>query len=194
MTKKQQKQPQKMSASIDKAIGFVLEHEGGFVDHPNDPGGATNYGVSLRALLQLEGHNKDEWDIDKDGDIDADDMKLITKDQATRFYRDHYWHWSYSLLPQTVATKVFDMSVNMGPKQAGKILQRACNARLAKPLLVDGAVGPMTIKAAQKVKEPLLLYLLCAEQARFYFGLVDRRPSRGVFLLGWLRRAYSMPT
>jgi len=180
-------------SSFEAAINFVLNNEGGFIDHPSDPGGATNYGVSLRTLRHLEGGNFDKWDLDYDGDIDADDMRLMTRELAIQFYEDHFWHPLYEKFEhQAVATKVLDMVVNMGSRQGIKILQRACNWNM--PMVrVDGYIGPKTLAAANSMGETLE-YFLPAEQAKFYFELVDDRTARQVFLLGWLRRAYRRAT
>jgi lysozyme family protein len=178
-------------STFDKAIDFVLDHEGGFVDHPSDPGGATNFGVSLRTLKQLESNNLDVWDLDYDGDIDADDMRLITKDMAKEFYETHFWHHQFEgIYDQAVATKLFDMCVNMGTRQAVKLLQRACNWN-HQMLKVDGIIGPHTLNVVNS--SDCIRYFIISTQAKFYYQLVDAKPSRGVFLLGWLRRAYSWP-
>jgi len=182
-----------MTSTFKNAINFILNNEGGYVDHAADPGGATNFGISLRALSQLEGDRFDKWDLDFDGDIDADDMKLLTVDMAREFYETHFWHPIFEKLEQqSVATKLLDMCVNMGTRQGVKILQKACNWNM--PMLhVDGYIGPKTIAVANSMGETLE-YFLPSEQAKFYFTLVDDKSSRGVFLLGWLRRAYHWPT
>lgn len=182
-----------MVSTFKDAIDFTLDMEGGFVDHASDPGGATNYGVSLRTLRRLEGDRFDRWDLDFDGDIDADDMRMMTRELAVQFYEDHFWHPLFEKLEeQSVATKLFDMCVNMGTRQGVKIIQKACNWHM--PMVrVDGFIGPKTVSAINSMGDTLE-YFLPAEQAKFYFELVDDRPARSVFLLGWLRRAYHWPT
>lgn len=182
-----------MADLFDEAVKFVLANEGGFVDHAADPGGATNFGISIRSLRDLERSQISKWDLDKDGDVDAQDMKLITLQQAKDFYRQYFWKDAYNGFNNPViATKVFDMAVNMGPQQAGKILQRAINWDGSR-VVVDGAVGATTVNECNSVGHRMLKQLP-SEQAKFYFELVNAKPSRGVFLLGWLRRAYHMPT
>lgn len=181
-----------MSAIFNRAVVQTLEHEGGFVDHPDDPGGATNWGFSLRSLRALEGSNLAAWDFDRDGDVDADDMKLLTIDQAVDLYRRHFWYDELDKLPQAVAFKVFDMGVNLGVRQSARILQRA-TALFTPSLVIDGLLGPKTVAAVNEAFSAHLLRDIASEQARFYFGLVDAKPARGVFLVGWLRRAYWMP-
>ncbi len=74
---------------FDKAVEKVLRHEGRYVNHPNDPGGATNYGISLRFLKQL---GIEEADIDGDGFLNIEDIKAVTKEHAIRFYKLNFWY------------------------------------------------------------------------------------------------------
>lgn len=179
-------------SAFNRAVVQTLEHEGGFVDHSSDPGGATNWGVSLRALRSLEGASLGDWDFDGDGDIDADDLKLMTVDQAVDFYRKYFWYPELDKLPQALACKVFDIGVNTGVRQAARILQRA-TAKFKPSLVIDGLIGPNTLAAVSEHFSAHLLRDVAAEQARFYYDLVNAKRGREVFLVGWLRRAYWMP-
>ena len=180
---------------FEDAIGFTLEHEGGYVDHPNDPGGATNWGVSLRALLRMGDDAIAEFDFDDDGDLDADDIRAMPREQAIEFYQAHYWTPEYDdIADQAAATKLFDMGVNMGTRQAVKVLQRAISW-YRRDIVVDGIFGPQSLAGTNATNlAPILIKALVAEQARFYFELLDAKPDRRVFIHGWLRRAYSLPT
>lgn len=185
-------------ANFDAAIDFVLAHEGGLVDHPNDPGGITNFGVSLRALIDL---GDMDFDLDRDGDLDAHDIRAFDVASATDFYRRHFWLSAYDQInSQSVATKLFDAAVNMGPRQAGKILQRALNDYCTfspddwpGALTIDGVVGQKTINRINALNGGRVTSFFVCALAKFYYDLVDAKPSRGVFLLGWLRRAYHKP-
>jgi len=175
---------------FQRAITTVLRHEGGFIDHPNDPGGATQFGISLRFLRSLGVVG----DYDGDGDVDADDVRALTIEQATQVYFERFWSENYEQLAVfEVAEKVFDFAVNMGPKQAESLLQRATNVCLShdptSQIRVDGAIGPLSVIAINKAG-PRLLEVYGMVVARFYFDLVESNSDRLVFLHGWLRRAY----
>ena len=130
-------------------------------------------------------------DLDSDGDIDADDIRTLTKENAAALYRKQWWdRYKYWLLPDNIDWKVFDLAVNMGPRQAHKILQRALRSCEQK-VEVDGLFGPETIRAARIVPWHCLFTALRSEAAGFYRSLVFMDPSREVFLKGWLNRAYA---
>lgn len=170
------------------ALAMVLEHEGGLSDHPNDSGMITNWGVSLR--FALAERDLSLFDIDLDGDIDADDIRKMSKKDAARIYKTCFWdrgrYWMIG--DQQVATKVFDMAVNMGLPQAHKLLQRALN-RFDARLVEDGKLGPATFGAVNRMGNYPIIEALRAIQKDFYMGLVKMDPTLSVFLNGWLNRA-----
>lgn len=184
-------------SEFEKAIGVVLEHEGGskYIDHPDDPGGATRYGISLRfALLELakdaDGDGRKDGDLDLDGDVDADDIRLLPEDLAREAYRRCWWErYGYGrITDQQVATKVLDTAINVGGKQAHRLLQRAlgaCGYRLAE----DGVLGPKTLEAANDAVPRELVLEFCFQQGDFYRGLMERKPRLEAFRKGWLARA-----
>lgn len=172
-------------ADFEEAIQWVLNHEGGFVDHPYDPGGATNFGISLRFLRESDRGLR--YDYDSDGDLDAADVENLTEADAKMIYRVNFWPpYMEQITCQNVATKLLDMSVNMGERQAVKLLQRGFS------VLDDGLFGPMTLTCVN-AQRAQMLDNVCSEQARFYYGLVERQRQREAFLFGWLRRAYALP-
>ena len=149
--------------------------------------------LKAKTLLKKDGvlaMQGDLGDKDLDGDVDADDIRALTLADARKLYRDKFWTPSdYSRFhSQQIATKVFDMAVNMGPKQAHKLLQHALNY-IDWHLKIDGVLGPRTMEAANTANPLNLMAQLRREQARFYERLVDRRPHMAVFLKGWMRRA-----
>jgi lysozyme family protein len=187
-------------AKFDPAFDVVLEHEGGFSNHSADPGGATNFGISIRYLLDrgdLDGDGLPDGDVDGDGDVDIDDIKAITPMQAKALYHSGFWvpNRLQQVLDQAIATKIFDICVNTGSRQAWKITQRACN-ELGAELLVDGIIGPKTLEEVNVLRlrtgDPgatLLLDEIRSQQLAFYQALVGNRPELEVFLNGWTNRA-----
>jgi lysozyme family protein len=182
-----------MFSSFDEAVKTVLKHEGGYVNDPHDPGGATNYGISLR-FLKATG-DLEVGDVDHDGDIDQKDIACMTPAEAERIYRKYWWdRYDYEAVPdQEVATKIFDMAVNMGPAEAHRIVQRAVNAVASATLAVDGIFGPGTREALSEAIERFggerVLAALRERQKDFYVDLVARKPDLGRYLAGWLTRA-----
>ena len=151
-------------STFDLAIPTILAHEGGFVDDPDDPGGATNWGISLRYYRKLDWPNIDvdvmglgDGDLDGDGDVDVDDIKVMTRYQALAIYNSQWWvRYKYYLInPQVIATKVFDLSVNMGAGRAHRLLQQALRA-VGREVEVDGVVGPKTRAAIRYIVEDVV--------------------------------------
>jgi len=166
-------------ASFDLAIGAVLAHEGGLVDDPADPGGLTNFGVSLRSYPELG----------------REGVAAMTREQAEGIYRRDFWDPLRlgEVADQRVAGKVLDMAVNMGRRAAARLLQRALNYVLPRqPLTVDGIVGPATIAEVNKTDPETLLWALRAYHATHYVSLVEGPDKRfDKFSVGWLRRSFS---
>ena len=182
--------------TVDEIIDDILQKEGGYVDHADDKGGATNHGLSLRYMAGIG------LDLDGDGDIDKDDVKLVAPDVARTYYRrDFYSRPRLDLLPVELQAQMFDFAVNSGPGRAIITLQEVLNAIRdiasdigSTPLKPDGAIGPKTRGAAARAHMALGPYLTNAiSEARegYMRAIVDRDPSQGVFLNGWVSRARS---
>ena len=178
------------------ALQNVFHHEGGFVNHASDPGGATNFGISVRYLVargDLDRNGVLDGDLDHDGDVDIDDIKGMSVEQATEFYRTGFWIPSKcdQLSSELLAVKIFDMVVNMGQVRAWRIAQTAFNLVSNMPLLVDGVVGPSTIKAFNDkyARDYVILEQLRSQQAYFYTDLIKENNKLVDFKTGWLRRA-----
>ena len=174
--------------NFDQAIKVILAHEGGFVNNRSDPGGATNFGISLR-FLRVEGI---VLDLDGDGDMDADDMRALTKDKAIALYKERFWdRYGYSRIPDiSLATKVFDLCVVSGSNQAHKCLQRALRS-CGWLIKDDGDYGPKTQQSLVSTPAFPVLAALRSEAAGFFRLLVAVKPNLQEFENGWLRRAYS---
>lgn len=157
------------------AIDFVLRQEGGLVDHPNDPGGLTRYGISIRFAGSIG------LDIDGDGRTTRADIIGLTREQAVEIYREHFWQPIHGPdLPAPLAFAALDAAVNVGVRRSSMFLQMALGAR------PDGAVGPRTLAAA-RAKNDLAGALdeMIARRQHFY----GRLPTFSSFGLGWSRRA-----
>lgn len=177
-------------ANFDDAIAPTLAHEGydAYTNDPVDPGGATKWGISLRFLRS----DYPDLDIDGDGDLDADDVRLLTRSQALEIYRDAFWapYGFQELRSQVIANKAFDITVNTGPRQAGYIVQRALKA-CHRPVAVDGIIGPATRHAINDTDAGRLIVGIRSEQAGFYRTLIAQKPAMAKYRNGWERRAYS---
>jgi lysozyme family protein len=181
-------------STFDLAIPTILRQEGKFVNHPNDPGGATNYGISLSFLRKLEDGDKDGYldgDLDKDGDVDVDDIKLMTREIAISIYKKQWWdHYEYEkIVGQSLATKIFSLTVNTGGSQGHKLLQQAINDCSDRAITVDGVLGRITLAAANYLDDEKLLDKLKLRAVRFYTSLVLAKKTREAFLPGWNNRA-----
>jgi lysozyme family protein len=164
-----------MSSKFDRCIEIVLKHEGGFVDHPADPGGATNFGISLR-YARTRGSM---FDMDGDGDVDKDDILLVTPEKAKVAYKDWFWRdVRGDELPSGVDLAMVDYAVNSGAGRAIRALQKVLG------LQQDGVLGPQTMAAVKLAEPSSVVEGLCAERMAFLQGL-STWPTFG---RGWSNR------
>lgn len=134
-----------MDRNFERALSAVLKHEGGYVNHPKDPGGPTNKGVTLANFRKY---------VKPGGSIA--DLKSLTVAQAGVVFRRHYWDAvSATDLPDGVDYAVFDFAVNSGPDRAIKFLQNVLG------VAQDGVIGPRTISAAKKASAAAVVADLC---------------------------------
>lgn len=178
--------------SVDEIAREIVKREGGYVDHPNDPGGATKYGVTINTMRALG------LDLDRDGDVDKADVRALPLDRAVDIFIRHYFDKPrIALLPEILHATVFDMQVNAGGN-AVKILQRLLR-EMGKRVSVDGALGPQTAAAAHEAAKRGAQELYDAygiARRNYYLRLADRNPRLRVFARsraggkgGWIRRA-----
>lgn len=161
------------SGNFDRALALVLKHEGGFVDHPRDPGGATNLGVTIGTAKRLG------IDVDGDGDTDVIDIKLLRVSDAAKVYRSEFWNKIRAdELPAGVDYCVFDFAVNSGPKRAAMALQRAIG------VADDGVVGKFTLANLANKPVDQIIERVCADRMTF----LRRLSTFPVFGKGWTSR------
>jgi len=174
-------------SSFDLAIPLTLENEGGYVNNPKDPGGATNFGISLRFLQQNNIH------INDDGIIDVQDIKNLTKEQAIEIYRRYFWDRnSYAEIgQQRIANKLFDIGVLHGPSRVIAIAQTCLWAR-GIALQIDGILGRETIKEINALIDwPGYYKDLKMAISSSLAGLAIVNTNLREDLKGWVHRAFS---
>nr|VFJ43024.1 MAG: Predicted Peptidoglycan domain-containing protein [Candidatus Kentron sp. DK] len=160
-----------MNKNFEDALGHVLVHEGGYVDHPKDPGGATNRGVTLATFQRFYGEGKGK-----------EDLKAITGEQLRHIYRSGYWDkCRCDELPDGVDYVVFDQAVNSGPGRSAKWLQSAVKVP------VDGGIGPRTLKAVNDSAYARTVETMCDERLGF-MKRIRNGQLWAVFGKGWQRR------
>lgn len=181
-----------MSRHVRHLAEEIIVREGGYVNDPDDPGGATNFGVTIHTMRRLG------LDLDGDGTVTAEDVKRLSKDQAIDIFLKHYYtRPGIALLPDVVQASVFDMYVNAGAN-AVKILQRLLR-EMGFEIAVDGILGPRTAGAAHEAAERAPQAFADAygiARRNYYFGIADRRPASRKYARtraggkgGWIKRA-----
>lgn len=158
-----------MKQNFDAALQYALKHEGGFVDHPKDPGGATMRGVTLETYRNYR----------RNQHLTAEDLKKITGTEIREIYHRRYWNAVRGDdLPSGIDYCVFDCAVNSGPGRAAKILQEVVGV---KP---DGSIGPITLAAVKAVDPVALISKYADKRLQFWQSL----PTFDTFGKGWTRR------
>ena len=177
---------------VAKIAREIVAREGGYVNDPDDPGGATKHGVTIHTLRRLG------LDLTGDGAVDRRDVKALDRAQAEEiFLREYFRRPRLHLLPEPLQASVFDMHVNAGAN-AVRILQELL-CEMGYDLRVDGAMGPQTAKAAQaagQVNMEALVNAYGIARRNYYFDLAERRPRSRKYARtraggkgGWIRRA-----
>jgi lysozyme family protein len=157
-----------MKDNFDSALAAVLHHEGGYVNHPKDPGGMTNLGVTKRVWEEWVGH-----------EVDEKAMRALTPADVGPMYRKKYWDKVCGdNLPAGVDVAVFDLAVNSGPGRAAKMLQKV----LGVP--EDGMIGPKTLEKVGSLDASKLVEDYNAQRLSFLQAL----PTWETFGKGWGRR------
>ncbi|MDW3222220.1 MAG: holin-associated N-acetylmuramidase [Paracoccaceae bacterium] len=178
--------------TVRQIASEIVAREGGFVNDPDDPGGATKFGVTIHTMRMLG------IDLDRDGAVTVSDVRALGKEQAIEIFEKHYFEKPLiALLPPALHATVFDMYVNAG-SNAIKLLQRLlCD--MGHRVAVDGALGPQSIAATQAAYEQASHYLSDAygiARRNYYFRIADRRAASRKYARtrkggkgGWIKRA-----
>lgn len=157
-----------METSFTSCVDFTFTQEGGFVDNPNDPGGATNLGITLETL--------EDWE---NADLPVSAIRSLARPLAEQIYHKNYWlKMSCDKLPPGVDLMVFDSGVNIGPARAIDQLQDAL------VVTQDGNIGPKTLAALAKANVHELIADIATIENSYYRSL-SRFP---IFGKGWLAR------
>ncbi len=174
--------------SVRQLATEIVAREGGFVNDRDDPGGATNFGVTIHTLRRLRPGQH----------ITVQDVSALTREDAVEIYIEHYFNRPrIAELPEPLWPTVFDMYVNAGAN-AVRILQRLFN-QMGLQVAVDGVIGPQTIAAAQRAYDMAPAHLVDAygiARRDYYYSIADRRPASRKFARrrdggkgGWITRA-----
>ena len=176
------------ATDIEAMLAATAQHEGGWSNEPEDPGGQTMCGITIETYRAYY----------KNPNLTGKDLIGITREEADTILLNVYFlRPKLNLLSGRVAPQVFDISVNSGPMQAVKILQRACNdlkPRTARALSTDGLMGPKTAERANSTPYGLLNDRIVERRLAFYEDLIEKNPELKVFRNGWRRRAESYRT
>ena len=178
--------------SVEQIAEEIVAREGGFVNDPDDPGGATNFGVTIHTMRRLG------LDLDCDGNVDVGDVRALSRAQAVTIFIDHFYRRpGIAGLPEALRASVFDMYVNAGAN-AVKILQRLLR-EMGEAVDVDGLIGPQTQAAAARAAKAAPDHIADAygiARRNYYLALADARPTSRKFARarsggkgGWIRRA-----
>jgi lysozyme family protein len=176
----------KSNFNAKKVAWEIVGREGGYVNDPDDPGGATKWGITIGTLRRVRGSN-----------VTVEDVKNLTQGEAVDiFLSDYFYKPKINKLPESIQDTVFDMQVNSG-NNAIKILQRTLR-EFGQNISVDGVIGPKTIAAAFEVDGDID-YLRDAygmSRREYYFRLGDKNPKLRKFARtrrgnkgGWIKRA-----
>lgn len=178
--------------SVREIAQEIVAREGGYVNDPDDPGGATNFGVTIHTMRRLR------LDLTGDGQVTGADVRVLTRAQAVEIFIEHYFERPrIGALPEPLQASVFDMYVNAGGN-AVKILQRLLRD-MGINVTVDGVLGPQTLAAAGQAMAAAPDHLVDAygiARRNYYLRLADKRPASRKFARnrkggkgGWIKRA-----
>ncbi len=173
-------------ADFSRFFPILLKHEGGYVNHPADPGGATNKGITLGTLSQC---SRALLGLPPSMGL----LRELTDEQVGIIYKALYWDAirGDDIASQSLASLVCDFQVNAGVASS-RLLQRVLNERATRPaLVIDGMIGPRSLRVVNACDTAQVHAAFKTQRMDYYRGLAKRRPSLQCFLAGWLRRTES---
>jgi lysozyme family protein len=183
-----------INEKFEKAFSYLLSNEGYFVENPQDAGGATQFGISLRFFERL---SLGEADLNHDMKIDQNDIKLIDIQEAKKIYKKFFWDLikADKIKNPIIAIKCFDTAVDIGVKKTVKFMQEALNyirmLNTEKKLLVDGVIGIHTLDRLNMLSEKQNKMFLheFIDLLQIYYKSINTN----TFIHGWLIRAKKLP-
>lgn len=178
--------------NVQQLAWEIVGREGGYVNDADDPGGATNHGVTIHTMRRLG------LDLTNDGKINSADVRALSQEQAVEIFISRYFEAPrLGLLPEVLQASVFDMYVNAGAN-ALKILQRLLRD-MGLDVAVDGVLGPQTSKATHAAHDAAPAHLVDAygiARRNYYYRLADGRAASRKYARrrdggkgGWITRA-----
>jgi lysozyme family protein len=169
-----------MSDNIDALIDRLMQREGGYVNHPSDRGGPTNFGITQAALAA--------W---RERPVSVSDVQTMGKDEARTIYRDRYFTKPGfdAIKDPDLQEFVFDFAVNSGPGAAAKGLQTALKDMGLYRGAIDGGFGPQSQAALRACRNiPELYYRTKCERFELFLRFIGHDPQQAVFATGWSNR------
>jgi lysozyme family protein len=175
---------------FDTAVKYVMGWEGGLENNPKDPGGLTNKGISLRFLQSIPGQY-----CSNDDESRRALLLSLSDFISTKIYYEQFWNKQFDFINNLdTATYLFDMTVNLGREEAGRMAQLALCAHYPtkrSTIIIDGIVGPQTVALLNNIGA-YIMPTLRATRVGYYRELAALRPADAGFLKGWEDRAYGL--
>lgn len=170
-----------MENNISQTILFIIKLEGGYVNHPNDTGGPTKYGITQQTLTNHIGRR-----------AEIEDVKAMQIQTAIDIiYQKYFLKPNVDRLPNSLQPLMLDMAVNHGPSRAIKILQKELHYQGYNPGVIDGLIGKKTINSTENACDKLgwtFINYVIDQRVRFYKYLVEKNQDQIAFLDGWMNR------
>lgn len=162
-----------MRDNYAQALNYVLQSEGGFINDPDDSGGATNKGITLAVFKEYKRNNH----------LTLEDLKNISNSDVYDIYKKLYWDRVYAdNLNSGCDYACFDFAVNAGVARSVKLAQGVVGAN------VDGIMGPATLALCNRVDTLFFINAFSNSKREFYESIVKNKPTQEKFLKGWLNR------